>query len=86
MVQVSSLQISAVLPPDQLKPSDASTVLLTVTTPDGASAMTAISGKAYRKAINQIVALGKNKALVMLEGVMRKPGDIEGASIIVTKR
>jgi len=86
MVAVKSLKITAVLPPDQLKPSDATTVTLTVTTPDGAKATATIAGKAYRRAITQIAAIGADQAVVVLQGAMKKPGEIEGAGLAVTAR
>lgn len=86
MVTVKALKISAVLPPDQLKPSDATTVVLTVTAPDGAKATAMLSGKTYRRALTQIAAIGAEQAVVVLQGSMKKPGEIEGAGIAVTAR
>jgi sRNA-binding protein len=86
MVAVKALKITAVLPPDQLKPSEASTVALTVAAPDGAKATAVLSGKTYRRALAQIAAIGADQAVVVLQGSMKKPGEIEGAGIAVTAR
>ena len=86
MVTVKALKITAVLPSDQLKPSDATTVALTVTTSEGAKATATISGKSYRRAVTQISAIGADQAVVVLQGSMKKPGEIEGAGIAVTAR
>ncbi len=86
MVAVKALKITAVLPPDQLKPSDATTVALIVAAPDGAKATATLSGRTYRRALTQIAAIGADQAVVVLQGSMKKPGEIEGAGIIVTTR
>lgn len=86
MVAVKALKITAVLPPDQLKPSDASTVVLTVAAPDGAKATATLSGKTYRRALTQIAAIGADQAVVVLQGSMKKPGEIESAGLTVTAR
>ena len=86
MVAVKALKITAVLPPDQLKPSDATSVVLTVTTPEGAKATATISGKSYRRAVTQIATIGADQAVVVLQGSMKKPGEIEGAGLAVTAR
>jgi len=86
MVAVKALKITAVLPPDQLKPSDATSVALTVTTPEGAKATATISGKSYRRAVTLIATIGADQAVVVLQGSMKKPGEIEGAGLAVTAR
>ncbi len=86
MVTVKSLKITALLPADQLKPSDATTVALTVAAPDGAKATAMMSGKTYRRALTQIAAIGADQAVVVLQGAMKKPGEIESAGIAVTAR
>ena len=86
MVTVKALKITAVLPAEQLAPTDASAVQLTVATADGAKATARITGKAYRRALNQIAALGADQAVVVLQGSIRKPGEIEGAGLAVQAR
>ncbi len=86
MVQVKALKITAVLPAEQLTPTDASAVQLTVATPEGAKATARITGKAYRRALKQIADLGPEQAVVVLQGSIRKPGEIEGAGIAVQAR
>ena len=87
MVTVKALKITAVLSPEQLTPTEASTVMLTLATPDGAKATAKITGKAYRRALNQIVALGGgDQVVVVLQGSIKKPGEIEGAGISVQVR
>ncbi len=86
MVAVKSLKITAVIPADQLKPSEASTVALTVTGPDGAKATAMISGKTYRRALTQIASIGADQAVVILQGALNKLGEIDGAGIAVTPR
>ena len=44
MLSVKSLKIAAVLDPAQLKPTDATSVTLKVTTPEGATASAVVSG------------------------------------------
>jgi len=86
MVTVKALKITAVLPAEQLTPTDASAVQLTVATADGAKATARITGKAYRRALTQIAALGPDQAVVVLQGSIRKPGEIEGAGLAVQAR
>ena len=86
MVTVKALKITAVLPAEQLAPTDASAVQLTVATAEGAKATARITGKAYRRALNQIAALGADQAVVVLQGSIRKPGEIEGAGLAVQAR
>ncbi|MEI8394306.1 MAG: ProQ/FINO family protein [Rhodospirillaceae bacterium] len=86
MVSVKALKITVVLPADQLKPSDASAIQLHVATPEGAKALARISGKSYRRALTQIAAVGVDQAVVVLQGQIRKQGEIEGAGISVQVR
>ena len=86
MVQVKALKITTVLPADQLTPTEASAVQLTVATPEGAKATARITGKAYRRALRQIADIGPEQAVVALQGSIRKPGEIEGAGIAVQAR
>ncbi|MBF0562290.1 MAG: hypothetical protein HQL37_09770 [Alphaproteobacteria bacterium] len=86
MVTVKALKITAVLPAEQLAPTEASAVQLTLATPDGAKATARITGKAYRRVLTQIAALGPEQAVVVLQGSIRKPGEIEGAGLSVQAR
>lgn len=86
MVQIKALKVTAVLPAEQLQPSDASTIMLTVATGDGAKATAKITGKAYRRALNQIAASGADQVVVILQGSIRRPGEIEGGGISVQPR
>ncbi len=86
MVAVKSLKITAVLSPEELTPSEASAVQLTLATPEGAKAVARITGKAYRRALRQIEDIGADQAVVVLQGSIRKPGEVEGAGISVQQR
>jgi len=86
MLSVKSLKIAAVLDPAQLMPTDAKSVTLKVTTPEGATASAVVSGKSYRRALAAIAAIGVDQAVVVLQGAMKKPGEIEGAGLAVTAK
>lgn len=86
-IQVKALKVTAVVPPDQLKPvPPGAEVVLAIEAGEAMTATARLNARSYRQALAAIAELGAGNVAVVVQGKMIKPGIIEAAGITVQPR